>query len=221
MAEWECRERKAGTPWRGPGIVRHAGHTEGDLGASIVRLEVDIRDRPVVGHPVQRVDAEVTLMETEGVAFPVQRASADASHPTALEVVAQAPATRADILSRESTPPRILVPQVAPDILPTLREIVPRSGFEDDNTNAASAQLEGHNAAGRAPADDADVGVHVLFPTVQGACSASGRRTGLERFRTRRVPSPSETRSIRRSGPAPRADVLHWRCSHRLECAPG
>src|SRR5215813_5133677 len=98
----------------------------------------------------------------------MQRTAADASDSTSLEVIAQWAATRVDILSRESTPPRILVPQVAPDVRCPLPEVMPRSGFEHDDADAAPAQLEGHDAAGRAPADDADVGVHRLVPYRSG-----------------------------------------------------
>src|SRR5207247_9543277 len=81
VAEREGREWKGRAPGRGGGIVGDAGHAEGGLGSAIVRLDVGVADRPVIGNPVQRAKAEVVLVDAGGLGLPVERAAAGAAPP--------------------------------------------------------------------------------------------------------------------------------------------
>ncbi len=153
-------QRERGAASGGPRIVRDTRHAERSLGAPVVRLEVVVGDRPVVADTVERAESEILGVEADGIAFPVQRASADASRPPPLQQIRVRAAGAVAIEARQRTPPWVLVPEVATHVRRALREVVPRTCFQDGDADPAPAELGRHDAARGPGSDDADLGVH-------------------------------------------------------------
>ena len=87
IAEREWRERKRPAARRAPWLIHRARDAERALGARVVWLEFLVRERPVVGDPVERPQTEVAGVEPKGVSLPVQCAAADAAGALSLEPV--------------------------------------------------------------------------------------------------------------------------------------
>src|SRR5262245_17765181 len=64
------------------------------------------------------------------------------------------------ILVREPALPGVSALEVGADVRRALGKLVAWTRFEHDHLDAAATELEGHDPAGGARADDADLGVH-------------------------------------------------------------
>ena len=187
---------KSGATRRGPRIVGGARHAERPLRSSVVRLDLFIRDGPVLGHPVERAHPEVVGAEAERGALPVEGAPAHAPRSIPLEPVADAAPGGIAIDAGERAQPRVLAPREATRVLSASREIVARARFEHHHANASSRQLQGHDAAGRSRPDDTDLRLLHLV--------GHGHPLGLRARVARQVTAAAGKSLVSDSGPAGR-----------------
>ena len=74
--------------------------------------------------------------------FPVQGAPADAARPSPAQLVRDGPAHGVAIQPWQRSRPGTLTSDVSPHILRPPGEVVPGTGFEDDDADAAAGELE-------------------------------------------------------------------------------
>src|SRR5262249_9415201 len=140
-------------------LVGRAGYAERPLRDRVVGLEVIVRNRPVVGDSIERSETEILGVQPEGIALPVQRAPTHPARAFVAELVGNVSADRVAIQLAWRRLPRILVPDVALDVLGAASEVMAGTGLEHDHADAPSRQLGGEDAASRARTHNADLGV--------------------------------------------------------------
>ena len=141
-------------------VARQARHAELAVGPVEVRQQLEVVDRPVVGDPVERADAEV------GREGPRPRARED-DRGAADRVVHERRDRRVvlddRVVLREAADVRAGRPVLAGLQLPVelvarvVGPVEPAALLEADDREPGLGQSEGHDAAGRAGTDDQDV----------------------------------------------------------------
>src|SRR6266508_4625036 len=87
VAEWKWGKRKRRAARRDPRVVRSARDAQRLLGTRVVRLQVLVRDRPVIGDAVEGPKPEVVGVKPQSISLPVECASADTPNALPVEYV--------------------------------------------------------------------------------------------------------------------------------------
>jgi hypothetical protein len=158
VAEREGGQGEGRAPGRRPRIVGEAGDPQRGLGARVVGLEMLVADRPVLGDPVESAQPEVTGVEPNRVALPVKGAPADTARAAPHQGEGDAASRGVGVEPGQQGLPWVLALDEAARVLGPPIEVVPRARLQDRDLDPTPAELRGHDAAGGARADDADLG---------------------------------------------------------------
>ena len=181
-ADRERWERRVGAGRVGR-VAAEARHADLGVGALVVRRELLVGERPVVGDAVEGAHAEVGRQHAGPLRGVQHRAAADAVEVDDPEVGLR----EVDrVVARRVAHARHGGPLLASDELPVGlgaaegRAVGPVALLEADDADARLGESPGHHAAGRARADDQDchaspIGEDRRLAVPQGTCGAGAR----------------------------------------------
>ena len=190
------------------GVAAQPGHPDEGVDAVVVRREVLVADRPVVGHAVQRAHAEVRRQEPLPVRSVHDARAADGPEHAERRVRA---AQLQRVVLRAAPHVRLPVPRRAGEELELglaarqLARLHPVALLQAHHGEPAGRQRVRHDGAGRPGSDDQDVGLQVGHRVGRGVGHGVTARSRPSRARTgsRTPPSSSSTtcsgRAARRS----------------------